>query len=236
MSVVGDKLIALTRQLYPTGRAFKMILGGDRYKFHVALAKSEERVWLDAVSTINSALPDNASFTADDATAWEKRLGLITNGDVALQDRKLAIIRKMNHPGSIRARQAPEFLQRELQAAGFDVYVYRNRFPDGMGGYITKDPLTVTGGIGGDQRQHGQFQHGQAQHGSGFTNVIANHIEEEKDAIFDVGSNLKSTFYIGGTPIGTIANVDENRKAEFRQLILRVKPAQTIGYLLVNYV
>jgi len=188
------------------------------------------------VSTLDSALPDNANFTADDATAWEKRLGLITNSDVPLADRKLAIIRKMNHPGSIPARQSPEFLQRELRAAGFDVYVYRNRFPDGMGGYITKDPLTVTGGIGGTNRQHGQFQHGQAQHGSAYTNLIVNHIEEEKDAIFDIGSNLRSTFYIGGTPIGTFANVDADRKAEFRQLILKVKPAQTVGFLLVNYV
>ena len=213
-----------------------MVFGGDLYKFHEALALSEERAWFDAVSTLNSAIPDNAAFTAADATAWEKRLGLITNTAVPLTDRKLAIIRKMNHPGSIRARQAPEFLERELRAAGFDVYVYRNRFPDGMGGYITQDPLTVSGGIGGTARQHGQFQHGQAQHGSGFLNIVANHIDEEKDAIFDVGSNLRSTFFVGGTPIGTYANVDIERKAEFRQLILKVKPAQTVAYLFVTYV
>ena len=236
MGIIQDKLIALTRQLYPTGRAFKMMLGGDRYKLHAALALSEERAWLASVSILNSAIPDNADFTAEDASAWERRLGLITNPDVPLADRKLAIIRKMNHPGTSVARQSPEFLQKELRAAGFDVYVYRNKFSDGMGGYITKDPLTVTGGSGGTVRQHGQFQHGQAQHGSAFTNIVVNHIDEEKDAIFDVGNNLRSTFYIGGTPIGTFANVDADRKAEFRQLILKVKPAQTVGYLIINYV
>lgn len=231
-----ERLISLTRQLYPTGRAFKMPKFGYLEKLHSALAESESQAYSDAVSILSSILPDNDNFTADDATDWERRLGLITNTSVSLADRKLAIIRKINHPGTIPARQNYLYLQGQLQLAGFDLYVYENRFPDGFGGYETENPLTVTGGVGGLAYQHGDFQHGDFQHGSGFGNVVANSIDEEEDLKFNVGDNLKSTFFIGGGPIGTFANVDVNRKKELRQLILKIKPVQTVAYLFVNYI
>lgn len=231
-----EKILSLTKQLYPTGRAFKMPKLGYLDKFHNALAVSENQAYVDAVSILNSILPDNDGFTEDDATAWERRLGLITNTSVSLADRKLAIIRKINHPGTIPARQNYLYLQGQLQAAGFDVYVYENRFPDGFGGYETENPLTLSGGVGGVSFQHGDRQHGDFQHGGGFGNIVANYIDEDIDFLFDVGSNLKSTFFIGGTPIGTFANVPASRKAEFRQLILKIKPVQTVAFLFINYI
>lgn len=231
-----EKIVSLTKQLYPTGRAFKMPKFGYLDKLHNALAESENQAYSDAVSILNSMLPDNDGFTADDATDWERRLGLITNESVSLADRKLAIIRKINHPGTIPARQNYLYLQGQLQAAGFDVYVYENRFPDGGGGYETYNPLTVSGGAGSFAYQHGDLQHGDFQHGAAFQNICVNHIDEAEDWLFNIGSNLKSTFFIGGTPIGTFANIDANRKREFRQLILKIKPVQTVAYLFVNYI
>jgi hypothetical protein len=233
MTVV-DKILKLTKSLYPTGRAFKMPVGGDLEKLHQGLSLSEARAYGDALSILNSALPDNSDFTAEDATDWERRLGLITNEAVSLSDRKLAIIRKMNHPGNIPARQNYRYLEGQLHAAGFNVYVFENRFSDGMGGYETEDPLVI-GGIG-TNNQHGDNQHGDNQHGPSFLNLVANSIEEEPDTFFNVGSNLRSTFFVGGTPIGTYADVDLERKAEFRQLILKIKPVQTVGFLFVNYI
>jgi len=133
MSVV-EKLIALTRQLYPTGRAFRVAVDSYKLRVHRALAISEDQAYNDALSTLNSALPDNEDFTEEDAAQWEHRLGLITNEAVLLDTRKAAIIRKMNHPGTVPARQHFTYLEGQLQAAGFDVYVHENRFDDGLGG------------------------------------------------------------------------------------------------------
>lgn len=232
----NDVILKLSKQLYPRGRAFWMPPGGDLEKLHRGLAVSESLAYSDALAILYSILPDNANFSTDDATDWERRLGLISNALVPLSDRKLAIQRKLNFPGIIPTRQNWRYLEQELQSAGFNVYVYENRFADMYGGYDTENPLTLTGGVGSVTIQHGQKQHGQVQHGVGFYNLIANSIDESRDAVFNVGSNLRSTFFVGGNPIGTFANVDVNRKNEFRQLILKIKPVQTVGYLFINYV
>jgi len=238
MSYVSDKLLQLTRQLYPRGRAFGMPAGGDMEKLHNALAQSEARAWNAAVAIKDSILPDNDNFTTDDATDWERRLGMIYSPLVPLVDRKLAIIRKMNFPGTIPARQHYLYLEGQLQAAGFSVYVYENRFALYPDGYETRNPLTVSSGVGAFQIQHGPWQHGYRQHGQIYNpyNRVINYIDESQDATFNIGDNLRSTFFVGGAPIGTFANVDINRKDEFRQLILRIKPVQTVGILFINYI
>jgi len=228
----------LTRQLLPTGRAFKMAYGGTYWKLHNALSKSEARAFSDAISTLDSALPDNDNFTVDDATDWERRLGLITNPVLSLSIRKQAIIRKMNHPGTIKARQHYLYIQGQLQDAGFDVYVYENIFSDGMGGLVTKTPYafstppypTVS------NRYSGNVQYGQIQYGGTPGNKIANSIYQSFDDSFNIGSNLWATFFIGGPTEGSWADVDASREIEFRELILKLKPRQMVGFLLINYV
>jgi hypothetical protein len=230
-----DTILKLARQLNPTGRAFKTPFGGDYERLLRGLSKSEALAYADALSILDSTLPDNDNFTTDDATDWERRLGLITNELVPLADRKAAIIRKINHPGTIPARQNFRYLELQLQSASFNVYVFENRFPDGMGGYNTQTPGDLAGS-GFSDVQHGDFQHGDIMHGGYYGNKVVNYIDEELDAAFNVGTNLRSTFFIGGTPVGTFANVDAQRKDEFRQLILRVKPVQSVAYLFINYV
>lgn len=234
MTVI-EKLLKLTKQLYPTGRAFRVNEGSYKERLHKALIQSEARAYNDAVSIQDSSLPDNENFTEQDASQWEHRLGLITNDAVSLEDRMAAIRRKMNHPGTIPARQHYLYLEGQLQAAGFDVYVYENRFPDGLGGYTTKTPGEFTGGSG-NVVQYNDIQYGDAQYGTSTWNLIVNNLDETLDQSFNIGSNLRSTFFIGGPYEGEFADVDENRKLEFRQLILKIKPVQTVGYLLVNYI
>jgi hypothetical protein len=235
-----DKLMALVGQLYPKGRAFKIVVAGYRESLHRAISSRKEVLYADMVSTFDSVIPDNPNFSADDATAWEKRLGLITDISVDLEDRKAAIIRKMNYPGEYAARGHYLFLQEQLRKAKFNVFIYENRFDNGLGGYFTKDPLAIGGA--GVVNQHGDFQHGDAQHGSYFGKLVVNYLEPELDASFDIGYNLRSTFFIGGEAIdptdymGEMADVPANRELEFRQLILRLKPTQTVGLLFVNYV
>jgi len=235
--VILEKIEQLGRMLYPTGRAFKMAKDSLFDKLNSGLSLSEERAVSDAKLILDSALPDNTNFDASDATQWERRLGLITNVSLTVDERKIAIQRKMNHPGNIKPRQNYRYLERELRAAGFDVYVYENIFPYGSG-YYTQDPLYLTGGVGGVDFQHGTPtpQHDDGQHGGGYQNIIANYLEEGLDWSFSTGNNLYGTFFIGGNPLGTFANIDATRKNEFRQLILRLKPVHKIGFLFVNYV
>lgn len=264
-----DKIISLTKQLYPTGRAFKMPKFGVLERLHNALALSEERTYEDAVGILESILPDTANFSIDDARDWEKRLGLITNEDVTLDDRKLAIQRKMNYNGGQPARQHYLFLQGQLQAAGFNVFVYENRFPDGLGGYTTKSPQEVLIGFS-ESSEHGEKEHGEMEHGTFFddslftlhvepglehgelyhgpeehsssistfeyTNKVVNHLEASRDTPFLVLEGYRNTFFVGGDPLGSIADVPASREQELRQLILKLKPQTMVGYLLINYI
>lgn len=68
--------------------------------------------------------------------------------------------------------------------------------------------------------------------------LIANYIDKSKDIGYIVGNNcgIKQTFFIGGSSIGTLATVPIARKNDFRELILKLKPAQMLGYLFINYV
>lgn len=233
---VLDQIISLTKQLLPSGRAFKVPIGGFLEKLLNGLHASEARAYADAVSILDSALPDNNNFTVTDCSDWEKRLGLITNPLVSLSDRKLAIKRKMAHPGLVLGRQNYLYLQGQLRAAGFDVYVYENRFADYFAGYITKTPTQFSIPVYPIiSSQYGQINYGQKNYGGQYGNRVINSIDENLDLGFSTGPTFRSTFFIGGPTPGSWATVDANRKKEFRQLILRLKPTQMVAYLLCNF-
>jgi uncharacterized protein YmfQ (DUF2313 family) len=223
-----DKLIALAKQLYPTGRAWRLNSGGVFYRLHEGLAVSEDQFYSDAVSILDSAIPDNANFSADDATDWERRLGLITNTAISLEERKQAIIRKMNFPGTVPARQAATWLEGQLRLAGFDVYVHEN-----LEGEAPEDVAIYPADLI-EEFEHGEFDHGEIDHGGGYVNLVANKIDN--DFGFELGSDFTATFFIGGETKGLFANVEASRELEFRQLILRTKPVQTVAVLFINYV
>ena len=224
MEFTAAKILQLTRQLYPRGRAFKMAVDSYLESFHKGIAESEKRFYNDSISILDTIIPDNDNFTEEDARDWEIRLGLIVNDSLDLESRKLAIKQKLNYPGTTSGRQSAAFLQKVLNDAGFDVYVHENN--------PTQDPDFWTDWEF-DEIEFGEYEmHGKIQEGK----IIANHINEAQDSLFAVGSNLKFTFFIGGENIGDIADVDILRKDEFRQLILKVKPAHTVGLLYINYV
>jgi hypothetical protein len=68
-----------------------------------------------------------------------------------------------------------------------------------------------------------------------FKGKVANHIEEILDSTFNHQNNWIKTFFVGGENIGEFATVPLARKDEFRQLILRLKPTETVAYLLINF-
>jgi len=273
--------LKLTKALYPLGRAFRIPKDGVMEGIHKGLAVSEAQVYEDALAVLNSILPDNPNFTAEDATDWERRLGLITDQTVPLASRKAAIIRKINHPGTIIPRQHYLYVEKALNDANFNVRVYENRFPttptvpaqmgvsrmgvSRMGGeednpvdYVVMDPNEILN----IPEQMGVSRMGVSRMGGNLSSeysIVANYIEEELDARFfidapdeemgvsrmgaarmgrkfDYLAALRSTFFIMGDTFPSIVDVPLNRKREFRDLILKLKPAQTIALLYVNYV
>lgn len=256
-----DKIVRLVRQLYPKSRIYKLPEDSYWFRLEKAEAVSKSRAYEDANAILFSILPDNDNFSESDATDWERRLGLISNPSVSLANRKLAIERKMNHPGTILARQHYLYLQGQLQAAGFDVYVHENRLDDGYGDLAAVDPadfieIPEVGELG--EFELDEFELGNATtvfpelfnfseldtfdlggnelNGIEYIALIANSLDPNSDAGFSIGTNYRSTFFIGGEEPGTFADVDAERETEFRQLVLKIKPSQTIAYLLINYV
>lgn len=230
---IGGKILSLTKQLYPTGRAFKMPKSSFFETLHVALALSETRAYNDAHSVLDSMIPDNTGFTIDDVNDWERRLGLISNPATLLVDREAAIIRKMNHPGSVRPRENWKFIQKQLQLAGFNVWVFENRFGSGPT-YTTKTPSQFSN-IPLIEIELGDEQLGDFQLGTGIISQIVNSLDETIDSLFDYGGNLRSTFFLGAQNPGDWATVPASREIEFRQLVLKLKPTQAVGFALINF-
>lgn len=223
-----DKFVALAKQLYPTGRVFKVPFASFIEKFENSIAASEVRFDADARSILFAVLPDNAGFTTSDADDWERRLGMPNNSAALLVDRMAAIKRKLNAPGINPAHGHALSIQTQLQLANFNVYVYEN-IPE-------QSPFAVSGVVQTQQLQYGQAQYGQAQYGVNYTNKVVNSIDEAGDLYFGLGGSYRSSFFIGGNPKGSFANVPLVRKAEFRELILKLKQVQNVAFLFVNYV
>lgn len=274
-------IISLTDKLLPLGRAFRHPKGGISDKMTTAIAEVENEAYSDAVGVLNSILPDNPNFTTEDATTWERRLGLITNINISLADRMLAIKRKYNHPGTIKARQHYLYMERELRAAGFAVRVTENRYPASptiseqmgisemgvaeMGGNLPnpdKYEVIDIRSLSDGRSDMGTAEMGVAEMGGSIDySLVANYIDESLDKNFfatlqdfpptemgvgEMGAGemggtftylqgMRSTFFIHGETINDMAQILTYRKDEFRQLILRIKPVQTIAVLLVNY-
>lgn len=225
MADIKTKLLNLTRQLFPTGRAFNFPREGVVEKFNQGLIKSENEAYLFARGILDSLLPDNANFTADDASIWELRLAMPLNTSATLADRKLAIERKLAHPGDILARQHYLYIQGQLQRAGFGVYCHEN-----IGGAAPPAGALLPNTI-----QFGNINYGQAQYSQQLYNIVANYVDEYQDRYFTI-NDFKGAFFIGDALFPGKANVSIDRKDEFRELILRLKPAQTPAILLINYV
>jgi len=130
MATLTEIILKLTKRMYSTGRAFLIPASSDIEKMHIGLNVSEEEAFVAATSGIlDTILADNDNFTTDDAADWERRLAIRSTPLTSLDDRKTAILRKYATPGDIPARQHWLYIQTQLQASGFNVFVHENKFP-----------------------------------------------------------------------------------------------------------
>jgi hypothetical protein len=225
----------LASQLYPTGRAWYMNKGGVLDRFHLAFNVSFIRLINDAKATIDSSFPDNTNFSADDCALWEYRFGIVTNPALSLPERRAALLRRMGRGRNVPARQHKNYIQYQLQIAGFNVFVHENGFIEG-GVKVYKNPNDIIAGGSGVVQHGGTSQHGIGmQHGGGSAQVIANSYKpNEPYSVAD--DKLWATFFIGGEILGEMAEVPAKRQEEFRELVLKLKPAHLVAFTFINYV
>lgn len=208
----------LAKQLLPTGRAFRMPSNGDGDKFLEAIAESKQVAFDSAIGILDAILPDNANFTSLDATQWERRLGMIVDSGATLSDRKLAIQRKMNHPGDIQARQSGDYIQQALRDAGFDVTVFWNININDLPTYTNRSNVFGANNFG--ITNFGLL----SERYYSYAEKVVNFIDYIQDESFKFGIENNSFFVVCGATLGSAAIVPLERREELRQLILRLKP------------
>ena len=208
----------LAKQLLPSGRAFRMPYNGDGDKFLEAIAESKQDAFDSAIGVLDAILPDNSNFTSLDATQWERRLGMIVDNGASLSDRKLAIQRKMNHPGDIKARQSGDYIQQALRDAGFNVTVFWNVNINDLPTYTNRTNVFGANNFG--IANFGLLAERYYLYGE----KVVNFIDSMQDETFKFGIENNSFFVVCGTTLGSASIVPLERREELRQLILRLKP------------
>lgn len=227
-------LLNLAIQLYPTGRAWWLPENSNLANLHAGLNVSLLRLANDAYGIIDSSFPDNESFDDSDADFWENIYGIAYNPALTIQQRRAVLYQRMAYPNNILPRQSHTYIEAQLRQAGFNVHVYENIFYDIFGIHYYKTPADILGTMPGNVQHGGTTQHGgSTEHGGGNFEVIANKLDEES---YSPGGVLWPTFFIAGDLIDQTATISLTRKTEFRELVLKLKPAHTVAYIFINYV
>jgi len=203
---------------------------------------TSEQFILDCKRILTSRLPNNSDFTDgtanpvdNDCNDWELALGLTAWGVTSsLTPTRLArmqiIATKMRYPGGVACRQTAEYLQAQLRSYGFDVYVYEN-----LSNLTPSEVLGIPAG----RAYYGSVDYGQADYGETYgttgISIIANHINEIDDADFSPGPVNYGTFFISGATITTFATIPTIQKAQFRQIVLELKPGHMAAVCFINF-
>jgi hypothetical protein len=216
-------------------RALSVISGGIMYRLYRAIGQ----VYQDMYNTANDIkyvqLPDNDYFTIDDANEWYVRLGLYNSGLLTLPQMKSAILQKLSFSNELLRNQNYLFIQEQLNLAGFTVYINENRDWNGTQ-YVSHPTTYYDASAPSEPAVYGGFNMGMANYGGVGMDKVVNYIESDKDRPFIIGNNWSHTFFIGGVNIGDYADVPASREIELRQLILKLKRADMVAILFINYV
>jgi hypothetical protein len=214
----SEPINTLSSQLYPSGRAWWKQKDGIFDKVHQALALSESRVENDILNLQYDILADSVNISISAIERWEYVFGIKANGTTA--DRLSMIYQRQMFPNNILARQSKSFIEQQLRLAGYNVFIHLN--------YITPNSAI-----------YGLFNYGQKNYGeiaSTYT-IVSNEIDETKEVLYSISTiGEKNIFYIGGENYGDYADVPAALKNQFRELVLRLKPAHSVAILNINYI
>lgn len=213
-------ILKLKKQLLPKGRAFKVPANSNFEKLLLGMAGKESQAISDIIGMLDTIIPDNASFSAEDAAQWESFFALAASAE--LDARKAAIYRKMQFPANVKGRQHAKYLEWTLSQAGFDCQVYewidiRNKLSS-----ITHSANT----------QHASSTRHGGMSIPAYSGIVANFIKQADEVqIPNNIQNLKNIFWIcGKTGFDSFVDVSDDRMDEFRHIILTIKPLHTVAY------
>lgn len=208
---------SMNSELYPTGRAWWKSVGTTFAKIHEALAIQESKMTSEIINIQNNIFADNTLISDSAISQWMEIFGIISNGT---RDDKIALIKQaQGYPNGVYARQSKNFIESQLQIAGFNVYLHTE----------SHNPNPAIYGL----QTYGSTVY--AEEGDTFT-VVANNVDEALDSSFQIANGTTNLFYIGGETFGDTIDIPIERKNEFRELILKLKPAHSVAVLYINYV
>lgn len=199
------------RKLYPNGRAFLTSEETNRTKVH----RSIDVICNEFLEQLKTLVAGTLAFNSIDETEiefLENRYGIYFIEGLTLQERINRIRERMAYPNGIVNRSSAAWIEYVLRSFGFDVSVYENDgiSPEVLGGF------KIT--------QYGSSRYGSSSYGGYKYDVIANSMFENESYSF--GGNLWATFFIR---IGT--EIDSSRVREFRELVLKLKPAHLVAII-----
>ena len=246
----------ITDLLFPTGRAHKVGEVGNALRN--GMTDGFSYVDNDIDNLLNGVLPDNPDFTIEWCKRHEKMYGLSTFNSDTLQDRINRIKMHLTPPNPQLSLISQSELQAEIDNAGWGgiLYIHENlqgqepievlpqlSFPNQLGNHQLGD--FQLGGVDAtndypqfyNNYQLNDFQLGDAQLGDipQFNNKIANHLDRNRD-IFVNYEPIEHTFFVCGVNLGDIVQLPASDEIPLRQLLLNIKPASAVGFLLIEYV
>lgn len=206
----------LEKDLYPTGRALKCAVGSNKEKIHESIHLLFEGLEDSIKTFINSLFPDNDTITNQELSFLEFIYGVYYKDNVSDNIRKERILDKIKYTKPHVYRQSLIYIQEVLNQRGFDVTIVDN---------LNEIPSEA---INNNNIQHSlNVLHGETtQHGKIGINVIANNLDiNETILISELDQNKPFYIYIE-TPIAS------DRLVEFRELVLRIKPAHLVAVII----
>ena len=243
-------------QLLPTGRAYKYGKYGNILKD--ANADGLDRLTVELDDFLNGVLPDNAGFDEDWCRKFEAVYGLYVTNSMTISQRKAQIRRAMTPPNPNRSLIDIQSIQDEIDNAGWagQLYVFENplgllpyevlpqlSFPPQLADFQLADFQLGTYNYAADYpyfyqwMQLGDFQLGNPQLNNFplFNNKIANSLDRMEDIYVNL-EPLSHTFYVCGVNFGDVVTLPASDEIPLRQLLLNIKPAGSVGFLLIKYI
>lgn len=244
------------RKLLPTGRAYKF--GSVGNSFIQGNSDEFDRVLSDIDQFLNGIIPDNPDFDNGWLERFERFYDIPIN-ELDSQAVRMARVRArmtpVNPNDSLITLSA---LQAEIDNAGWGGVLYLHENPSGFLPQNILPPLSVGVQLDDyqlDDEQLGalppendypelfswyqldDFQLGDAQliDGPIFNNKIANSLNRHRDTFVNL-QPLPHTFYVCGVNFGDIVTLPASDEIPLRQLLLNIKPASSVGFLLIKYV
>lgn len=252
MGLIND----ITEKLFPTGRAHKVGKVGEDMR--LALSDGVERVNDSIDNLTHGVLPDNPNFTIDWVVRHEKMYGLSVYPGDTLQIRVTRILSHITPINQEYGSLSLDSIQNEINNNGWSGILFVHENPNGFYPQQVLPQLSYPPQLGDNQlgdsqigtfdyisdypqffvrSQLGDNQLGGVQLGTPpqFNNKIANSLKRYDDLFVNL-SPIENTFYVCGQNLGDIVTLPQSDEIPLRQLLLNIKPLNSVGFLLIEYV